>query len=81
MKASRAGIPPFCKKPLCLNLEAANALITAVGKLDIPFGFAHTNVGHWTSRLGRYIVPRSLVALRAGIIYDLASPDSMRKEG
>jgi hypothetical protein len=26
-------------------------------------------------------VRRSLVALRAGIIYDLASPDSTRKEG
>ena len=61
MKALRAGIPVFCEKPLCLNLEEANALVKEVRKLNIPFGVAHTYVGHWTSRLCRYIVRSGLL--------------------
>jgi len=61
MKAIRAGIPVFCEKPLCLNLEEANALVKEVRRLNIPFGVAHTYVGHWTSRLCRYIVRSGLL--------------------
>ncbi len=61
MKAIRAGIPVFCEKPLCLNLEEANALVKTVRELKIPFGVAHTYIGHWTSRLCRYIVRSGLL--------------------
>jgi len=61
MKAIRAGIPVFCEKPLCLNLQEANALVKAVRKANIPFGLAHTYLGHWTTRLSRYIVRRGLI--------------------
>ena len=30
-------------------------------KLGVPFGVAHTYIGHWTSRLARYIVRRGLL--------------------
>jgi len=56
MKAIKAGIPVFCEKPLCLNLDEAKALVKAVRKANIPFGVAHTYLGHWTTRLLRYIV-------------------------
>lgn len=61
MQAIKAGIPVFCEKPLCLNLKEANALVKAVRKHRIPFGVAHTYIGHWTSRLARYIVQRGLL--------------------
>lgn len=61
MKAIEAGIPVFCEKPLCLNLEEADALVAAVRRHNIPFGVAHTYIGHWTSRLSRYIVRNGLL--------------------
>jgi predicted dehydrogenase len=61
MKAIRAGIPVFCEKPLCLNLQEANALVKAVRRANIPFGVAHTYLGHWTTRLSRYIVRKGLL--------------------
>ena len=61
LKAIRAGIPVFCEKPLCLNLTEANALVKAVRKAGIPFGLAHTYLGHWTTRLSRYIVTQGLL--------------------
>ena len=61
MKAMKAGIAVFCEKPLCLNLREANGLVKAVHKYSIPFGLAHTYLGHWTTRLARYIVRSGLL--------------------
>ncbi len=61
MKALQAGIPVFCEKPLCLNLDEAKALVKTVRKTGVPFGLAHTYLGHWTTRLARYIVTSGLL--------------------
>ena len=61
MKAMKAGIAVFCEKPLCLNLKEANTLVRTARKLGVPFGVAHTYLGHWTSRLSRYIVQSGLL--------------------
>lgn len=61
MKAIKAGIPVFCEKPLCVNLKEAGSLVKAVRKHNIPFGVAHTYLGHWTTRLARYIVRSGLI--------------------
>jgi predicted dehydrogenase len=61
MKAMKAGIPVFCEKPLCLTLREASDLVRTSRKLGIPFGVAHTYVGHWTSRFSRFIVQRGLI--------------------
>lgn len=61
MKAIKAGIPVFCEKPLSLTLDQATKLVKAVRKANIPFGVAHTYLGHWTSRLTRYIVQKGLL--------------------
>jgi len=61
MKAIQAGIPVFCEKPLCLNVDEANQLVRAVRKAKIPFGVAHTYLGHWTTRFARYIVQKGLL--------------------
>jgi predicted dehydrogenase len=61
MKAMKAGIAVFCEKPLCLNLKEANELVKTARKLGVPFGVAHTYLGHWTSRLSRYIVQSGLL--------------------
>ena len=74
MKAIKAGIPVFCEKPLCLNLTEANALVKAVRKAQIPFGVAHTYLGHWTTRLARYIV-------RKGLLGDVRWVDSYYIQG
>ena len=74
MKAIEAGIPVFCEKPLCLNLKEANELVKAVRKYRIPFGVAHTYLGHWTSRLSRYIV-------RSGLLGEVRWVDSYYIQG
>ena len=74
MKAIKAGIPVFCEKPLCLNLKEANALVKAVRQHKIPFGVAHTYLGHWTSRFSRYII-------RAGLLGDVRWVDSYYLQG
>jgi len=74
MKAIKAGIPVFCEKPLCLNLKEADDLVKAVRKYAIPFGIAHTYLGHWTSRLARYII-------RAGLLGDIRWVDSYYIQG
>ena len=74
MKAIKAGLPVFCEKPLCLNLKEANALVNAVRKHNIPFGVAHTYLGHWTSRFARYIV-------RAGLLGEVRWVDSYYLQG
>ncbi len=61
MKALKAGIAVFCEKPLCMNLKEATDLVEAVRKYKIPFGVAHTYLGHWTSRFSRYIVQSGLL--------------------
>jgi len=61
MKAIKAGIAVFCEKPLCLNLKEAGDLVMAVRKHNVPFGVAHTYLGHWTTRLSRYIVQEGLL--------------------
>jgi len=61
MKAIQAGIPVFCEKPLTVTLEEANNLVKAVQEKNIPFGVAHTYLGHWTSRLSRFIVRSGLL--------------------
>jgi predicted dehydrogenase len=74
MKAMKAGIPVFCEKPLCMNLDEANQLVQAVRKYKIPFGVAHTYLGHWTTRFSRYIV-------RAGLIGEVRWVDSRYLQG
>jgi len=74
MKAIKAGIAVFCEKPLCLNLTEANDLVQAVRKEKVPFGVAHTYLGHWTTRFSRYIV-------RAGLLGDVRWVDSCYLQG
>jgi predicted dehydrogenase len=74
IKAIKAGIAVFCEKPLTANLKDAAALVRAVRKHNIPFGVAHTYVGHWTSRLSRYIV-------RSGLLGDVRWIDSYYIQG
>jgi predicted dehydrogenase len=61
MKAIKAGIPVFCEKPLTVNLKEARELVKVVQKAGVPFGVAHTYLGHWTSRFARYIVQKGLL--------------------
>ena len=74
IKAIQAGIPVFCEKPLCLNLKEANDLVKAVREHNIPFGVSHTYLGHWTSRLSRYIV-------RSGLLGEVRWVDSFYMQG
>ena len=74
MKAMKAGIPVFCEKPLCLTLKEANDLVKASRKQNIPFGVAHTYLGHWTSRFSRYIV-------QSGLLGDVRWVDSYYIQG
>ena len=74
MKAMKAGIAVFCEKPLCLNLKEANDLVKTSRKLNVPFGVAHTYLGHWTSRFSRYIV-------RSGLLGDVRWVDSYYIQG
>ena len=61
MKCIAAGLPVFCEKPLTVTLEEADKLVAAVREKKIPFGVAHTYLGHWTSRLARHIVTTGLL--------------------
>jgi predicted dehydrogenase len=61
MKCIDAGIPVFCEKPLTTTLDEADRLAVAVQRRKIPFGVAHTYLGHWTSRLARFIVRSGLL--------------------
>ena len=74
MKAMNAGIAVFCEKPLCINLKEAAELVKASRKLGVPFALAHTYLGHWTSRLSRYIV-------RSGLLGDIRWVDSYYIQG
>ncbi len=74
MKCIKAGIPVFCEKPLTVNLKEANALVKAVKQYNIPFGVAHTYLGHWTSRFSRFIV-------RSGLLGEVRWVDSYYLQG
>jgi predicted dehydrogenase len=60
-KCLAAGIPVFCEKPLTVTLAEADQLVALVREKRIPFGVAHTYLGHWTSRLARHIVRSGLL--------------------
>ncbi len=74
MKALKAGIPVFCEKPLTVNLEQAADLVKLARKTGVPFGVAHTYLGHWTSRFSRFIV-------RSGLLGDIRWVDSYYLQG
>jgi predicted dehydrogenase len=74
MKAMKAGIPVFCEKPLTVNLKQAADLVKAQRKTGVPFGVAHTYLGHWTSRFSRFIV-------RSGLLGDIRWVDSYYIQG
>jgi predicted dehydrogenase len=61
MKCIEAGIPVMCEKPLSVTLEESDKLVEAVRAKNIPFGVAHTYLGHWTSRFSRFIVSSGLL--------------------
>jgi len=60
-KLLEAGIPVFCEKPLTVTLEESETLAKLAKSKDIPFGVAHTYLGHWTSRFARHIVRTGLL--------------------
>jgi predicted dehydrogenase len=74
MKALDAGIPVFCEKPLTVTLEEAEQIVKKVREKKIPFGVAHTYLGHWTSRFSRYLV-------RAGLLGEVRWVDSYYLQG
>jgi predicted dehydrogenase len=61
MKALKAGIPVLCEKPLTVSMKEAEDIVALVKEKNIPFGVAHTYLGHWTTRLSRYIVQSGLL--------------------
>jgi len=74
MKCLNAGIPVFCEKPLTVSLDEAEKLVQATAAKKIPFGVAHTYLGHWTSRLSRHIV-------RSGLLGDIRWVDAYYLQG
>jgi predicted dehydrogenase len=60
-KCLAAGIPVFCEKPLTVTLQESEDLAKIVREKKIPFGVAHTYLGHWTTRLSRHIVRSGLL--------------------
>ncbi len=74
IKCLEAGIPVFCEKPLTVTLEESDKLVAAAREKNIPFGVAHTYLGHWTSRLSRHIV-------RSGLLGEIRWVDSSYLQG
>jgi predicted dehydrogenase len=74
MKLVRAGIPVFCEKPLTITVQEALDLEKAVAKHKVPFGVAHTYLGHWSSWLARWIV-------RSGKLGDVRWADAYYLQG
>jgi predicted dehydrogenase len=74
MKCLAAGIPVFCEKPLTVTLDQADKLVAEVKQRKIPFGVAHTYLGHWTSRFARHIV-------RSGLLGDVRWVDAYYLQG
>jgi predicted dehydrogenase len=73
-KCLLAGIPVFCEKPLTLKLEEADELVKITKEKNIPFGVAHTYLGHWTTRFARHIV-------RSGLLGELRWVDAYYIQG
>jgi predicted dehydrogenase len=44
-----------------VTLEESDKLVAAVNATKVPFGVAHTYLGHWTSRFARHIVTSGLL--------------------
>jgi predicted dehydrogenase len=61
LKLVKAGIPVMCEKPITVDAKQAMTLAKAVEKANIPFGVAHTYVGHWTSWFARWIITSGLL--------------------
>jgi len=74
MKCLEAGIPVFCEKPMTLTLAESDKLVEKVKETGIPFGVAHTYLGHWTTRLSRHIV-------RSGLLGEVRWVDSYYLQG
>jgi len=74
LKALKAGIPVFCEKPLTVNLKQAADLVKLQRKTGVPFGVAHTYLGHWTSRFSRFVV-------RSGLLGEVRWVDSYYIQG
>jgi predicted dehydrogenase len=74
MKCLEAGIPVFCEKPMTVTLEESDKLVEKVQETGIPFGVAHTYLGHWTTRLARHIV-------RSGLLGEVRWVDSYYLQG
>ena len=49
------------EKPLTITLQESDELVKIVNEKKIPFCTAHTYLGHWTSRLSRFIVTSGLI--------------------
>jgi predicted dehydrogenase len=73
-KCIQAGIPVFCEKPMTLTLEESDKLVAAVKDKKVPFGVAHTYLGHWSSWFSRFIV-------QAGLIGEIRWVDSCYLQG
>jgi predicted dehydrogenase len=56
MKCIEAGIPVFCEKPVTVTTAQAQEIAAAVKKAKLPFGEAHTYIGHWSSWFSRWII-------------------------
>ncbi len=74
MKCLEASIPVFCEKPMTLTLDESDRLVEKVKETGIPFGVAHTYLGHWTTRLSRHIV-------RSGLLGEVRWVDSYYIQG
>lgn len=74
MKCVQAGIPVFCEKPLTVTLDESDQLVAAVEEKKVPFGVAHTYLGHWSSWFSRFIV-------QSGLIGDVRWVDSYYLQG
>ena len=55
-KCVEAGIPVMCEKPLTITAAQAEALAALVDEKKVPFGVAHTYLGHWSSWVSRWII-------------------------
>ncbi len=73
-KCVMAGIPVFCEKPLTTTLEEADKLVAAVKEKNVPFGVAHTYLGHWSSWFSRFIV-------RSGLLGEIRWVDAYYLQG
>jgi predicted dehydrogenase len=56
IKLVKAGIPVFCEKPLTVTASQAEDIAAAVREHQVPFGIAHTYIGHWSSWFSRWII-------------------------